>query len=146
MQQLGFKMHVPNSLTYSDVNFCPGAEEPAVEELQQMPSNKRALFMMSSNAYAKKQITAALSRHPAFRMPTNSLLCASSSSSNTYPIRPHIDPGMKRHLVYKTRVSLLPQQPRKTCKCSKLTIHACYMRHTNSPLCVGNTHITVRLI
>lgn len=75
MQNLGFRMHVPNSLTYSDVSFCPGAEEPAAEELAQMPSNKRALFMMSSNAYAKKQIATALSRHPAFRVPHKSLLC-----------------------------------------------------------------------
>ena len=84
MQNLGFKMHVPNSLTYSDMTFCPGAEEPPVEQLAQLPSNKRALFIMSSNAYAKKQIATALSKHPAFRVPTKSLLCAPPSQCEVH--------------------------------------------------------------
>lgn len=74
MQNLGFKMDVTNSLTYSDMKFCTGSEEPPVEELQQLPSNYRALFLMSANPSAKKQLAAALAMHPAFIKPTKSWL------------------------------------------------------------------------
>ena len=78
VQQLGFHMGPPASLSYSNVTWCPGSHEPPEDTLREFSVEHDALFILAPVASGAQALAQALARHEAYVLPKRG--CATATS------------------------------------------------------------------
>jgi hypothetical protein len=66
LQNLGFDMGPPASLTYANVTWCEGASEPPAAQLQPPDVPHKLLFVLAAEQTGAAALVDALGKHPAF--------------------------------------------------------------------------------
>jgi hypothetical protein len=97
MQALAFKMAPPATLTYDDIDWCPGSDEPPAAALPEIPSVHKMLFVLGSEHSGAEWLSNALLAHRSYIAPLRPHWCvpqaartsfAMSATSCTAPVSP----------------------------------------------------------
>lgn len=84
LQEFGFKLYNPATLTYSDVRWCPGSQEPAADELRPLPEAYKVLFVLGAQKAGTTWFYNALQTHPAFVGPERGYMYAAPRQVMAY--------------------------------------------------------------